>query len=81
MLVSHSSHSGRVVWRLPDCSKSPGEIPLVGLISRYNVSKPPGPNRMPLPVKHALIQVVLVGEDEALSAQSLRDVSGPDNGI
>jgi NADPH-dependent curcumin reductase CurA len=52
-------------------------IPLVGLISQYNVTEPPaGPNLMPLLVKRALIQGFLVGDHENLRDVFLRDVSG-----
>jgi len=51
-------------------------IPLVGLISHYNAENPPpGPNLMPLLVKHALIKGFLVGDYQHRQAEFINDVS------
>lgn len=51
-------------------------IPLVGLISQYNIENPPpGPNLMPLLVKRALIKGFLVGDYQQRMSNFLNDVS------
>jgi NADPH-dependent curcumin reductase CurA len=52
-------------------------IPLIGLISQYNATAlAPGPNLMPVLVKRALIQGMIVGDHADREADFLRDVSG-----
>jgi NADPH-dependent curcumin reductase CurA len=50
-------------------------IPLVGLISQYNATEwPTGPSLMPILVKRATIQGMIVGDHLARQADFLRDV-------
>jgi NADPH-dependent curcumin reductase CurA len=52
-------------------------IPMIGMISQYNATELlPGPNLMPLLVKRASIQGMIVGDHEARREAFLRDVSG-----